>query len=541
MVRRRRKSGLSSIGKFLLLVVIISTVLAAANLGPERAWRIGAAAISNEFLDRPDKNTEHLLPVIEIEVAPSNLEQLNSDLPWSGGTKVPVIWKDNGIDHPGTFRYRGLVAPTHYLGNKKSFRLNMRGSNPYRPLKVLNVINPKSLNMLNNHLALWIGGHMGVPVPFDELVYVRMNGADYGVMELFEQVNGNFERVRNLSDDQVPVYKGDFPPLKGKELPPHVPLWKHANNWQYASKADSTHARKRLEDLISLLRARGTAAFDTLNVSFRDSLATLIDVPDMLRYFAALKVLNTMHIDNYHNQWLVLNSENKFYPILWDPLMMFPPQDEPWYPIHDALAYHVLSIPEWRVERDRIIHGSLEELHTDSAFLHYFVNVRDRLRPSLMADPNKYGAITADPYDVFPFSSAHAAASSDKLLKRTLSYWDRLEEQMQVSDVQVQRRDSSMRVTWKGTAAIRLVLGPDTIPAPSVTNGAEVVQVFAHEGEWSCWLVPEVEQRGAEKPNAYADRTWYQVRPADLRLEMNVPAHDVQLFNAVTDAKIPEK
>lgn len=398
---RGSKNGLSAIGRLLLLVIIIGTVLGAAYLGPTRALRIGAAAASNKFLDRPDKDTEHLLPVIDIHVDKNDLKELDSDLPWSGGARKSVVWRHNGIDHQGTFRYRGLVAPTHFMGMKKSFRLNMKGSNPYRPLKSLNVINPKSLNMLNNHLAMWIGGYMGVAVPYDEMVYVRLNGEDHGVMELYEQVNGDFERNRNLSDEQVPVFKGDFPPLKGRELPPHIPIWQNADNWQYASKADPTLANEKLNALVGLLKINRKPALDTLTISFADSVAQLIDVPDMLRYYAAIKVLNTKHIDNYHNQWLVMNKNKLFYPVLWDPLMMFAPEGEPWYPIHDALSYHLLSVPEWRVERDRIIHRSLSELYRDSAFVEYFQNARNRLRPSMMADPNKYGSITIDPYDVF--------------------------------------------------------------------------------------------------------------------------------------------
>ncbi|HNR53660.1 MAG TPA: hypothetical protein PKJ19_00725, partial [Flavobacteriales bacterium] len=86
----------------------------------------------------------------------------------------------------------------------------------------------------------------------------------------------------------------------------------------------------------------------------RDTLAKLIDVDAYARYLAAMLVVNTKHMDQFHNQWLVMSERTGlFYPIFWDALLMFPPEGEPLYFINDALAHWFLRIPEWRLLRDR--------------------------------------------------------------------------------------------------------------------------------------------------------------------------------------------
>src|SRR5690606_28335305 len=117
----------------------------------------------------------------------------------------------------------------------------------------VNVVNPKSFNLLNNHMGLWIGGYMGVPVPHDEPVFVRLNGGDLGVMELCEQPDGDFERVRGLHHMDVPVYKGDFGPLRGRALGAINQLWADARHWQFAGKAADTSVDARLRGLVAAI------------------------------------------------------------------------------------------------------------------------------------------------------------------------------------------------------------------------------------------------------------------------------------------------
>jgi len=221
--------------------------------------------------------------------------------------------------------------------------------------------------------------------------------------------------------------------------------------------------------------------------------------------------------------------------------MMFPPKGTPWYPIHDALSYHLLSVPKWRVERDRLIYQSLQELHKNNVFVDHFHAMQDKLRPSLMADPNKVGAITSNPYDVFPYSSVHAAISSDHLLEKTSAYWTETLTHFPINDLQATRNDSVLTASWTGPSAIRLELGSDSLSPPSVATDSRTLPVVSHEGRWTCLLVPGVVQRGAEKADQFSDRTYYQVLPAKFRVRISGYRGSFQLINAVTDEPIQTK
>ena len=263
---------------------------------------------------------------------------------------------------------------------------------------------------------------MGVPVPHDELVQVRLNGRDHGVMELYEQPTGKLEQVRGMWPEEVPVYKGDFGPLQGRALGARNLLWSEAAHWQYVSKADSAMAHARLTSLVGLVSDRRMPLDER-----RDSLASLIHMDAYLRYLAALWVVNTAHIDQYHNQFLVLDPRNGlFYPILWDALLMYEQPGKPRYYVHDALAYWVLQVPEWRLLRDRHAWQALQRLHGEGLFQTRWNEVEERVMPSLLADRNKYANVTLQAEDVHRYSMVHAAASSASMQEQVRTYWDGL-------------------------------------------------------------------------------------------------------------------
>jgi hypothetical protein len=516
----------------LAAAVVLSLAGFAIALGPSRALRIAGAAAASVVVDGfAEQPGPHRMPVLELEVPQGALDSLAADLPWSGGTNVPALLRNNGVEHRVRFRYRGAVTPSHFLGGKKSFRLSMKRSNPWAPYRKVNVINPKAHNLVNDHLAAWVAGTMGVPVPLNELVFTRINGQDIGVMELYEQVDGAFESNRHLVPHEVPVYKGDYPPISGRALPKGRTLWADADHWAYESDADSTTARRTLERLVAALRK------DTLPAAtHRDSLAALIDVETYLRFEAARLVLNTVHIDQYHNQWLVLNPRTgRFYPVLWDALLMFAPPGEPLYHVHDALSWWICRIPEWRLQRDRYAHQAMVHLHREGAFDRRLDAVMARIRPSVLADRNKHGNVTLLPEDVHRVSLLHVIGSTAGLRSTAHGYWERMLERMERSGVQFQRTDSALRIrssaeaplrlTWSGAAEGITLDGQPAAPEPSGDG-------------WSLTLHRTLVPDGG-KDHPLADRQRYHVAPLDatVAFPQGIPASLV-VTNAITDEPV---
>lgn len=531
---RRKRAGTGVLWLALGGVVLVSFVVFAALLGPVRALKIAAAAGLSVAVDGfAEDPGPHRIPVIDVRVDPAYLDTLGADLPWSGEHQVPATLVHNGVHHKVKFRFRGSYTPSHFLGGKRSFRLSMKKSGPFAPYRKLNVINPKALNLLNNHLGNWIAGRMGVATPYDEMVFTRLNGQDLGVMEMFEQVDGTFEQVRGLATHQVPVYRGEFPPVVGRALPDKRQLWRSAANWEYTSDADSILAHQRLKALVDVV---GSSTMD-LAVR-RDSLAKLIDVEAYLHYMAAILVVNTRHMDQFHNQWLVMGPEGLFYPIWWDGLLMFPPENEPLYYIHDALAFWILQVPEWRLRRDRLAWWHLTNLHAARAFEQELDRTIQRVMPSVLADRNKYGNVTLAPEDVHRNSLVHVIGSLAGMRASVAAYWDRSLARLRANDVTVDRTDS-LRIRSRSEAAIRLTWPAREAESAAVYVNGLRIDPELKDGTYTVVLHRTLKLRDGVWNRPFVNWEHYIVVPLDARIsfDQGLPA-GLRITNAITDEAI---
>jgi hypothetical protein len=518
----------------LFAVAVLPVVVLAVMLGPDRALRIAGAAVLSTAVDGfVEQPGEHRIPLLDIHVDPAHLDTLNADLPWSGGRMVPAELHYNGIHHQVRFRYRGALTPLHFLGGKKSFRLSVKGPPPHLPFRRVNVMNPKSFNMLNNHMGLWIGGFMGVAVPHDEIVFVRLNGRDHGVMELLEQPDGRFERVRGVHDAQVPVFKGDFGPVQGRALGAINLLWSDAAHWQFVGNADSTEAMERLRELVSVVVA------DTMALEERrDAIERLVDVEAWLRFIAAMQVVNTTHIDQVHNQVIVLNPRTgRFYPVFWDPLLMYAQPDGAMHYVHDALAYWMLQVPDWRLRKDRHVHEALSALHHKGLFLLHWRSTEERIMPSVLADRNKYGNVTMEAEDVHRFSILHTMSGSQNMRRNISAYWDRLSARLAATGVEVVRSDDAIRLRTTAEAPLRLRWNEDEGPVAVLLN-EEPLLLEPVPGGYSVLLHRQVEYAGPSD-DRFAMNGHFRVLPLEVTLQfpMGVPPSLV-ITNAITDEEV---
>jgi|GEM_PF-961116 len=534
----RRDRGGTGVGWLIMLgIVVVSLIVFGALLGPGRAVRIAVASFLSTTVDGfAEDPGPHQLRVLEVRIDPKCLDTLNSDLPWSGGHNMPAMLVEHGVDYPVKFRYRGIYSTSHFLGEKKSFRLSLGKENPFKPYRKLNVIDPKSFNMLNNHMGMWIAGRMGVAVPWNEMVFVRMNGQDYGVMELYEQPDGRFEQNRKLTTKQVPVYRGEYPSITGRELSKKRSIWRNADFWEYVSDADSNVARSHLEALVDVI-------YDsTLTIpQRRDTLAKLIDVDAYARYSAAMLVVNTKHMDQFHNQWLVMSERTGlFYPIFWDALLMFPPEGEPLYFINDALAHWFLRIPEWRSLRDRYAYQGLQDLHTSGAFMQEYDRTIERIKPSVLADHNKYGHVSLVPADVHRFSVVHVISSFAGMRATVNGYWDRTLARLSDRSVKVERT-STLHLTTTNEAPLELRWRSFDATPPIVIAGNDTLSATRKEGGWSVMLYREIALPEGSWDRPFANWQHYIVKPMDLTVTFpnGVPS-GLSITNAITDEAVDQ-
>ena len=533
MSRKHEKRG--PVVWMALAAVIAITVVFAALLGPRRALSIAlASGLSTLVDDLHEPSFPHRLRVIEVVVDEAHLDTLNSDLPWSGGRQVEASVRLNGVRYPAKFRYRGALTPSHFLGGKRSFRLTFKDPPPQLPFRKVNIINPKSFNMLNNHMGLWVGGFMGVPVPHHELVQVRLNGRDQGVMELYEQPTGDLEEVRGLSQGPVPLYKGDFGPVRGRELGARNLLWTDAAHWQYESKADSAKAHRQLKALVGLLGDRRMPIEQR-----RDSLSRLVHVELYLRYMAALWLVNTSHIDQYHNQFLVLGPrDDRFHPVLWDALLMYEQPGRPRYFIHDALAYWMLQVPEWRLQRDRYAWEARRTLHGEGRFLQHRDREEERLMPSLLADRNKYANVTLLAEDVHRYSMVHASSSSVTMRDQVSAYWDDLQVRISTCTLKQEWQGNTLGLSTEDECPI-VITWPvnDTLTVAVISEGSQLPVERVNGSDRV--VVHRTVRCSGPSPDPFLPAQHYMVDPLRTTLSFvpSVPS-GIRINNAITDEAV---
>lgn len=528
------RQGRSGMWWLLLLVALGPLVVCTVLLGPARAGRIAAASFLSTAVDpMVERSGPHRIPVMDVHVAPAHLDSLGADLLGSRGRYVPAELRYNGIAHGARFGFDAQGMDTLGGSTERSFQLSIHTPTENLPFHGVYVRPPKAMNMLSNHMGLWIGGLMGVAVPHDELVFVRLNGRDHGVMELCEQPDARFEQVRGAHHGPVAVFKGDHAPLQGRSTGAMRSLWADATLWEQVGTADSARAREQLGALVAAL----TSDSITLDER-RAALERTIDVGAWLRYIAAMQVVNTAHSDKDHNRVIVLCPRTaRFYPVLWDPLLMHAQPGEPSHYVHDALSYWLLRMPEWRLAKDRHVYAALQRLHHQGLFAKHWRSLEDRLLPSLLADRNKACQVTHVPGDVHRFSIVHAAVSGNRMRSAIAAYWDRLNAQLSANDVTVHPTEDGLNIRAASEAPLRLSW-PARIGPLVVLRDDETLPVERQGDRLMVTLHRAVEHVGAAD-HAFAPRGAYRVLPLDafIRFPQGLP-EGLMITNAITDAEV---
>jgi len=280
----------------------------------------------------------------------------------------------------------------------------------------------------------------------------------------------------------------------------------------------------------------------TLTLPFRrDTLAKLIDVDAYARYLAAMLVVNTKHMDQFHNQWLVMSERSGlFYPIFWDALLMFPPQGDPLYFINDALAHWFLRIPEWRLMRDRYAYQALQDLHMEGSFMQEYDRTIERIKPSVLADRNKYGHASLNPADVHRNSIVHVISSFANMRATVKAHWERTLGRLADRNVHVER-GAALRLTSTNEVPVELRWRSFDDRPPAVVAGTDTLTATRVDGWWSVTIHRTLTLPEGSWDRPFANWQHYLVQPMDLTVTFpsGVPS-GLRITNAITDEAVEQ-
>lgn len=441
--------------KILLLITIlfvISFSAAILKFGVSDGIKMNAIAALCAIENRtPTNKIPSGIPIYEINIDQKKWNKLTNDLPKSGQDKKKAELIYDDIKYLVKIKLRGKLK-LHWGGPKKSIRVYFKDDSPMEGIKKLNFVNPKTYQLINNHITKWIGDKVKTHTVNNEMVFLRINNENYGVMEMVEQPGPNYEKSRGLSNQKVPLYKGDY--LKDDQNNYHpVLLWENFDYWVNKTEWDKIRADKRLKSLIDVINN------DSISIEQRWSeLEEHVIIDDFIRYYATLKIVNTMHIDQMHNQVLVLNNkENCFYPILWDPTFMWAKDPNNYYNFYDPLSYYILLNPVWREKRDLYIQQYLKDFYYSGAFVNYFDKVRTDIRPAVRLDYNKCNPVGYDLDMVYRFPNYLFERSCNKVLNTCNEYYQTVEQDLNLTDInELSIKDSIIDISFKSNSPLIL-------------------------------------------------------------------------------------
>ncbi|NQU43659.1 CotH kinase family protein [bacterium] len=217
LFRRWRLLAISTVTAILFLPIafVAAPVARYIDLLQVSGWirmplqqQINAQRLRIEDSVRPEfvPRTNDQVPLLDVWLAPSDLDQLESGLPLSGfQDKVARIRTTDG-DRDVDFRYRGDTN-YHWFYPKKSCQIKTAEREPLLFGRRLAIVNPKDGDYLVRYMGAKLAEQFNVLSPPCEMVLLNLNGRYQGVFNCLQPLDESFLRYRREMPGEI--WEGD--------------------------------------------------------------------------------------------------------------------------------------------------------------------------------------------------------------------------------------------------------------------------------------------------------------------------------------------
>ena len=321
--------------------------------GAKKTW--GAIGLNLAAFHEDPQNSR--LPIFEIYISGKRLDKLKEDLPESGTKYQKADVKFDGKEYKAQVRYRG-DSINHWAYPQKSWRVQLTKGKFYKDMQILNLNVPRVKNQLSNWLGYEVAKTMGnMLVPHSDYVHFRLNRQYDGVRLLLEQPNQDFLTKRNLPNGKIFVGDIDSEHIYGGVKRKHI--YKDSSAWEIRQAWDEPSPREMVA-LLRIIREEHNP------YEFYRKINSIVDMDSLLHYMAMLELVGSVHVDETHNGKYYFNPvSGKFSPIVWDTVAYFWGNNKRLDLSSNSLFRVVLSNPEFRERKDRILWNAIDgELST---------------------------------------------------------------------------------------------------------------------------------------------------------------------------------
>ncbi|MBL4625300.1 MAG: CotH kinase family protein [Flavobacteriales bacterium] len=475
------------------------------------------------------------LPVYNINIKEDKWSKLVDNLPQSGRKKKSISFIHEGKEYKGKLKIRGHLK-LHWGGPKKSIRVYFEDDSPFGSINQMNFINPKTYQLTNDHIATWVGNRIGTNTLRNEMVFLRINGENYGVMEMVEQPTKRYAINKNKSEEEVILYKGDY--LRDENgHATSTNLWKSKDNWVTKSTKLDDKPTQKLASLIQLLN------IDSMDLEHRfRGIEDHVIIDEYIKYYAALTVINTMHIDQTHNQVIVYDpNQEKYYPILWDPTFMWVKEPNHYYNFYDPLSYYILQNPIWREKRDTYIYSYLLEYFDSGKFMTYHNQVEDNLWEAVKNDYKKCNPVGSNLNWVYRFSNSMYRHSNRKIRKTAEEYYQLLKYHIGNCNIEkLVTQDSIIQITYSTNSPLILDIECEEdvsffdLEFKNITG-----QVIDVNGNFlKIKLYGQIEHEEGKEGSKYKIFSGFVQHRREEQIYIGAKIKNINIYNAITKNKI---
>lgn len=343
----------------------------------------------------------YLIPSYLLQIEDDNLEDLRDDL-WNNDP-VPAFLNTEGISYDIDIAYRGSYTRKF---RKRSYRIDFIDPKIFAGAREIHLnAEYKDPSLIRNKLSLDFFHDIGVLSPKSQHINLNRNGSHKGIYLQLESVDEYFLKNRSLPTG--PIYyavnnNANFSLLNNNKMKGSL-----LSGYQRALGEPSDD-----DFVIELVNKINTLPLD----DFSSEISRYIDINKFLRWLAG--AVCSMNNDGFtHNYALYRNSETGLFEIIpWD-------YDGTWgrkvdggsmrydyVPIdgkkNNHLCYLIMRVPEFRKLYKNILSEILETKFTVDYMENKIVTLHEALRPHILLDPYKQGAISifdSEPNFIYQF------------------------------------------------------------------------------------------------------------------------------------------
>jgi parallel beta-helix repeat protein len=276
-------------------------------------------------------------------------------------------------------KIRGL-SPNHWVDEKKSWRIKFNSKDLFEHKKSLNLIIPQDRGLFAEYLSNHIARKMGLWVPDDKFVFLRINNVLQGIYYEIEHPTNKFLELHSKVDS-ANYYQEDNWDMRKYG---YDPIFSDVGHWKKNSSETVSQFNNyaELDYLLFLLNKADDNKF------YRE-IPALVNMDNFLTWQAHSMIMGSYHQSEHGNINLYFNIIDGKFELIPNDVNMFPFVGKFFDKPYNPFIERVLKNPEYLHRRNLILWRYINDTNNLKDDLQFYDNAYNQFRKAFYADRKK--------------------------------------------------------------------------------------------------------------------------------------------------------